>query len=290
MLNIKGGYSFVEFDTVSTFTNPIRVDKLLKASTGFVPKTLTEDFADGKPGSAGKALEMTIRSANVDNSSGSAYDLLKTYENAHTPLFFRFVKLLGESLLIENCENAWNESVAGGCTSTADNVLFQDGTKSEKLLVTQIGGVSATGLVTQIISKNLTGMKAIALWIQASSNKNRGDLQIALDDTAACASPLEILNVPALTAGAWSRVNLVFSNPAALGAIISIGLKTTVALAQNETIHLDDIEGVTGYVSVLNNVIPKVVFELNEAGKHNAIKVTGEGFSDTEANLLTTNF
>jgi hypothetical protein len=290
MLIIKGGYSFVEFDTVSAFTNPIRIDKLLKASTGFVPKTLTEDFADGKPGSAGKSLEMTIRSANIDASAGSAYDLLKTAENARTPYFFRFVKLLGESLLIEDCENAWNESVNANCISSADSVLFQAGTKSEKLLVNNVAGVGAAGLVTQIIAKNLTGMKAIALWIQATSNKNRGDLEIDLDNTAACASPLERLPVPALTGGVWSRVNLVLSNPAALGTLISIGLKTTVALAQNEIIHLDDIQGVTGYVTVLTNVIPKVVFELNEAGKHNAIKITGEGFSDTEANLLTTNF
>jgi len=114
-------------------------------------------------------------------------------------------------------------------------------------------------------------------------------LSLLLDNSASCASPLEVLPLPALDADTWTKCSLVFANPDALGAIISIGIKST-GLTMGQIIHIDDVRAATGYVSVLNGIIPKIVFEVNEAGKHNAIKILGEGFSDSEANLLSTNF
>jgi hypothetical protein len=286
---IKGGFSFVEFDTVSSFTNPIRIQKLLKAGTGFPTKSLTEDFADGKPGVAGKVVEMGIRSADVDNTAGSAYAALKAAEEARTPLFFRFVKTLGESILVDDCEAAWGESAGNSVVSSADAVDYQAGTHSTKLTKASTIAIN-TIMATKAVTLNLTTVKAISLWLKSVGSKNSGDLQLLLDNTANCASPLETLNIPALAAGAWTRHTVVLSNPSALGSIISIGLKNTIELTGGETIHVDDVQGMAGYVAILNNVIVKVDFELNEAGKHNALKVAGVGFSDTEANLLSTNF
>lgn len=285
---IKGGYSFVEFDTVATFVNPKRIDRLLKAGTGFTPKTLTEEFADNMPASAGKALDLTIRSANVDNAVGSVYALLKGYEEARTPIYFRFVKVLGEVLVIEDCEDAWDESADANITSAVDAADKKDGTNSVKL--TAIGVVADEAvLATEVINNDLTTYKAITCWIKSSVAKVAGSYSLLLDNTANCASPLSILPFPALDAGVWTRCILVLLDPSLLASVASIGIKST-GLAGGEIIHLDDVRASTGYISIINKVIPKVTFEKNEAGKHNAIKIVGEGFADSEANLLTNIF
>jgi hypothetical protein len=288
MQTVKGGYSFVEFDTVSTFTNPTRIDKLLKAGTGFTPKTLTEDFADNTPGSAGKALDMSIRTADVDDAAGSAYALLKAAEEARTPMYFRFVRLLGEPLVVEDCEDAWNESVGTNMTSEIDATDAKTGMNSIKLTAT---GSVADGalLATEVIEKDLRLYKGLTCWAKSSTAKAAGALSLLLDDSASCASPLESMPFPALEAGVWTRCSFVFAAPVELGFLISIGVKST-GLTVGQIIHIDDVRAVEGYVTVLNKIVPKVTFESNEAGKHNAIKITGEGFADTEANLMTTNF
>lgn len=285
---IKGGYSFVEFDTVSTFTNPKRIDSLLKAGTGFTPKSSTEEFADNTQRASGKQVDLSIRSADVDDAAGSAYALLKAAEEARTPLYFRYVKILGEDLVVEDCEDAWNESVGANMTSEVDAADKKAGTNSAKLSAT--GDVADEAiLATEILAEDLTLYKAITCWIKVSVAKIAGGLSLLLDDTASCASPLEVLPFPALDAGVWTKCILVLKDPSALSALISIGMKST-GLTAGQIIHLDDVRAASGYVTVINKIIPKVTFENNEAGKHNAIKIVGEGFSDTEANLLTPNF
>jgi hypothetical protein len=290
MLIIPGGFSFVEFDTVSTFTNPKRIESLLKAGTGFTPKTLTEEFADNKSRSAAKAVDMTIRSADVNNGGGSIYAALKVYEETRTPLYFRFVKLLNDDLVVEDCEDAWNESVNSDVTSGVDTDNYKQGSKSA--LLTVDSALSAqTILATEVIAKNLTSCKAISCWIKHQYGAPAGDFQLLLDNTALCASPLEILTLPILPVNTWKKCLLMLADPAALGSLISIGLKAYNLIDFNlPAINIDDVRGVTGHVTVLNGIIPKVIFEYNEAGRHNAIKVMGEGFADTESNLLTTNF
>jgi len=231
---------------------------------------------------------MTIRSANVDNATGSVYALLKTYEEERTPLYFRFVRLLGEPLVVESCEGAWNESVGSNITSAVDAVDLKAGTNSVKLSATGVVNDEVV-LATKNIALELTIYKAITCWAKSSAAKVAGALSLLLDNSASCASPLEVLPLPALDADTWTKCSLVFANPDALGAIISIGIKST-GLTMGQIIHIDDVRAATGYVSVLNGIIPKIVFEVNEAGKHNAIKILGEGFSDSEANLLSTNF
>lgn len=284
---IKGGYSFVEFDTVSTFVNPKRIDSLLKAGTGFTPKTSTEEFADNTQRASGKQVDLTIRSADVDAAAGSAYALLKAAEEARTPLYFRYVKILGEDLVVEDCEDAWNESVGANMTSEVDAADKKAGTNSVKLSAT--GEVADEAiLATEVIAADLRTYKAIVCWIKVSVAKIAGALSLLVDDTINCGAQLEVLPFPALDAVTWTRCILVLRDPASLADIISIGMKST-GLTAGQIIHLDDVRAASGYVTVINKIIPKVTFENNEAGKHNAIKIIGEGFSDTEANLLTTN-
>jgi hypothetical protein len=142
--------------------------------------------------------------------------------------------------VIEDCEDAWNEQVIAEVTSAADAADKVVGANSQKF---SIGEAFTTGLIGSeafAAALNLTKTQGLLLRIKSTKAQAAGDIQILLDDTAQCASPLETLSVPALVANTWTRVFLPFANPAALGAIISIGAKLNVD-AGAQDIWIDDV-------------------------------------------------
>lgn len=148
-------------------------------------------------------------------------------------------------VIVEDCEDAWDESVDPDVTSELDTTDKKVGAGSVKLAVAagaSAGDILATEAITSL---NIANAYQIALWIKCSVNTEAGDLQLLLDNDAKCVSPLETLNIPALVAGEWTRVALTLATPASLTAIISVGLKYTVDIGACN-IWLDDITAVKG--------------------------------------------
>jgi len=145
---------------------------------------------------------------------------------------------------IEDCEDKWDESVDGGVISEVDASDYKKGTKSVKLRVTS--GVAAGAILATeaIASNNMTASTHIKLWIKCSVATVLGDLQFLLDDTPNCATPLESLDIPVLTAGVWKEVTLTIATPAGLTAVISMGLKYVTDLGEC-IINLDVIRKIT---------------------------------------------
>ena len=145
---------------------------------------------------------------------------------------------------IEDCEDKWDESVDGGVISEIDASDYKKGTKSVKLRVTS--GVAAGAILATeaIASNNMTASTHIKLWIKCSVATVLGDLQFLLDDTPNCATPLENLDIPVLTAGVWKEVTLTIATPAGLTAVISMGLKYVTDLGEC-VINLDVIRKIT---------------------------------------------
>ena len=153
--------------------------------------------------------------------------------------------------LIEDCEDAW---VAGSnVTSTADTTDFQVGAGSAKLVV---AAAAAAGdiLATEVISStDLSQHNSVSLRVKSSVACDASDLQLLLDDTALCASPLETLNLPALVANTWTKVVLTLAAASSDTAIISVGIKMAVDKGAF-TLNIDQIEGQT-YDGVMNSAI-----------------------------------
>ena len=145
---------------------------------------------------------------------------------------------------IEDCEDKWDELVDGGVISEVDANDYKKGTKSVKLRVTS--GVAAGAILATeaIASNNMTASTHTKLWIKCSVATVLGDLQFLLDDTPNCATPLESLDIPALTAGVWKEVTLTIATPAGLTAVISMGLKYVTDLGEC-VINLDVIRKIT---------------------------------------------
>jgi hypothetical protein len=64
-----------------------------------------------------------------------------------------------------------------------------------------------------------------------------------LDNTASCASPLETLSIPALSADTWTFVRMSLANPETDTAIISVGLEYDSDIGA-VTVWIDDISAV----------------------------------------------
>jgi len=158
-----------------------------------------------------------------------------------------FIKLRsGESgeLVVEDCEDAWDEVQDGDVTHSVDATDFKVGAGSVKWVCAE--ALAAGDIIaSEVIAKDLTAYKGIRMWIKCSVATTAGDLKLLLDEHANCASPEETLSIPALEADTWTQVNLNFANPgdAALDTLISVGMEYDQDIGEC-TIHIDDLRAV----------------------------------------------
>ena len=156
-----------------------------------------------------------------------------------------FIKLRSGAsgeLVVEDCEDAWNELEDGDLTQTLETTDVKVGAGALKWVIGE--DMDAGDIIaTEIISKDLTTYKAIRLWIKCSIATAAGNLKLLLDDTAKCVSPVETLSIPALAANTWTQVNLTLAGPAGCGALISIGMEYDADIGVC-TIYLDDVRAV----------------------------------------------
>jgi hypothetical protein len=68
-------------------------------------------------------------------------------------------------------------------------------------------------------------------------------LTLVLDDTAACASAIESIDIPAVTADTWTRVSLTLEYPELDSAIASVGINMVTDKGAF-ALYLDDINAV----------------------------------------------
>ena len=181
---------------------------------------------------------------------GSYFELYPLPDKAY-PMYVRYSKYptpFSESkVVMEDCEDAW--TAKSNVTSTADTAFVKLGTKSAKHV---IAAGHTTGLVSteDFSSMDLSSYSHLKFWMRTSVALNEGDLQMVLDDTAACASPLESLDIPAMLPDLWYEHTLPLVTPSLLTAIISVGINGVVDNGAL-TIYQDDIRAVSSSLSVL---------------------------------------
>ena len=143
----------------------------------------------------------------------------------------------GNALLLEDCEDVW---VAGTGASAISAVTGKVGTYCVRDTTTTLG--AAALMMTEIIAPGtLVAYDGVYFWYRSSVNQVAGDTALLLDDTAACATPIEILSLPALVATVWKQCFIRFANPSLLASIISVGLRQVTDLADG-TFDIDDVE------------------------------------------------
>ena len=127
-------------------------------------------------------------------------------------------------------------------TQSLDTKDRKQGTQALKIVIA--AGASAGDLLSDsITSKDLSGYDTIEMWVKSTVATSAGNLKLLLDDTAACASPLETLSIPALSADTWTFVRMSLANPETDTAIISVGLEYDADIGA-VTVWIDDIVAV----------------------------------------------
>ena len=163
--------------------------------------------------------------------------------------------------LIDSADAVW--TAGSNVTASVDSEDKRQGSNSVKLVLA--AGVSAGDVIAYkaITSLDISGMTHVEFWIKCTRDLSAADLKLLLDDTAAAVSPLETLDVPALTADTWTFVRVALANPESDTAIISVGLEDDVDLGA-ETVWIDDVRAVNND-SVIWQTLPRHNWQVDKS-------------------------
>ena len=143
---------------------------------------------------------------------------------------------------IHSCATTFDEATDGDFTQALDTKDKKQGAQSLKLTIA-VGASAGDFVSDSITSTNISGYDTIEMWVKSTVATSAGNLKLLLDDTASCASPIETLNIPALSADTWTFVRMSLSNPETDTAIVSVGLEYDADLGAC-TVWIDDISAV----------------------------------------------
>jgi hypothetical protein len=130
---------------------------------------------------------------------------------------------------------AWDEQVIANVTTT-----FTDNHQVK----IDAAAAFATGIMASeaIAATDIRYTNKIVLMLMSSLDCSAGDLELLLDDTALCASPYMVLDLPALKADEWYYLELAYDAIGLPGAksTVSIGLRRTIAKGVQHVVYLRD--------------------------------------------------
>ena len=186
---------------------------------------------------------------------------------------------------MHSCNSAFDETVDSDFTVTVDKEDKKQGTGCNKFVIAS--GASAGDIATDsMASKDISKYDYLECWVKSTVATSSGNLKIILDDSASCASPLETLSIPALSADTWTYVRIKLANPELNTAIISIGLEYDSDLGACQ-VRLDDIKVVQNDTAIFQ-IFPKHLWKIDRSARdlvfkdgaqlevgYNMIKLTG---------------
>ena len=178
------------------------------------------------------------------------------------------------STRLHACAEAFDETVDSDITVSLDTKDKRQGSQSCKFVIA--AGASAGDIATDsITSKNISGYDYIEFWAKSTVATSASNLKILLDDTASCASPLETLDVPALTADTWTFCRVALANPETDTAIISVGLEYDSDIGAC-TVWLDDISVVRNDTAIWRR-LPKHLWSVDKEARDLILTSEGRG-------------
>ncbi len=168
------------------------------------------------------------------------YDVLSGFTHVNK---VEYVYTIGTEDLLSDCETAWTAGTS--VTATADSSFKKKGTYSAKFVVAAGAASGATLCYLDITLVDISDCTEIELWMYSSVTVTAGQLQFMVGATAAIASPVETIDIPAMTGGKWYRHVISLANPHSDTAIISIGVRQASGVDVGAfTFYLDDIKAV----------------------------------------------
>lgn len=165
------------------------------------------------------ALKEKQTATNYTERDLFSYNCLSGFKGLHS---VEYVPYIDEYQDLHGCNSAWD--AATSVTVSLDTEFYREGGSCNKLDVAS--GVAGGALLATVTigESNLSNYDTIEFWIRSSIAQTAANLEFYLDNTAACASPVDTMSLPALTIDTWTRVQLTMTNPELDTAVISIGI------------------------------------------------------------------
>ena len=184
---------------------------------------------------------------------------------------------------IHRCDAAFDEQVDSDFTVSLDSKDKKQGASNKFVIA---AGASAGDIATDsITSLDISRYDYLEGWIKSTVATSAGNLKILLDDTANCASPLETLSVPALSADTWTYVRIQLSTPELDTSIISVGLEYDSDLGPC-TVWLDDIRAVANN-TITWETVPSQLWTIDKAAQQIVFSTDGVRYMGSNLMKLT---
>jgi archaellin len=119
----------------------------------------------------------------------------------------------------------------------------KEGSSSADLTI-DAGFTTGLAAYSATLTVDLSAHYSARLWIKSSTPTADGDLQLVIDDSGACGTPLETLDIPALTANVWVQTVLKLSDPSLLSTVQCVGITGAVDVGAT-VVTIDLIEAPT---------------------------------------------
>ena len=168
---------------------------------------------------------------------------------------------------LSTADSVWSTSLgATVVTVTRDTTDKKEGTSSADIV---IAASSSTGLVfydDPTAPLDLSATDSISLWIKAASSTVLGEFELILDNSTACGSSLENVDLPALVAGTWKLATIAITDNSDMTAIECVGLNVATDNG-GQTFNLDEIVGqgqATNLIITLTNALSGEPIDVTE--------------------------
>jgi flagellin-like protein len=166
-------------------------------------------------------------------------------------------------------------------TVTASTTAKKEGTGSASVLIHTDYGTSLLAAYDDLSATvDLSSIDSISLWVRSTTDTAAGDIEIVVDDTAACGSPLENIDIPVLVANTWKLVTLPIADNSDMTAIKCVGLYV-VTDNGNQSVNLDEIVAqgqATSLLVTITNTLEGEPIDVSEPSDSDA-----DGNSDSDS-------
>ena len=130
------------------------------------------------------------------------------------------------TLVVENCNDTWDEQVIGNVTDVSDTTDYKVGSASARFDIAALFGLGIIG--SEVIAlATMAPYTVLWGWVKSSLVAAVDDYRILIDNQPNCANPEVECTIPALVANVWKFcfMPVVAGNFAAANLPISIGLE-----------------------------------------------------------------
>ncbi len=175
-------------------------------------------------------------------------------------------------------DSAWTAS--SDVVATASTTAKKEGTASASSLVEADFTTGLASYEDLSATVDLSSIDSISLWVRSTVDTLAGAIEIVVDDTAACGSVLENIDIPVLVANQWKLVTLPIADNSDMTAIKCVGLNVATDNG-NQSVNLDEIVAqgqATSLLVTITNTLEGEPIDVSEPSDSDA-----DGNSDSDS-------